>query len=163
MSRRTTKSPTEAQLHATVTQYLSLALQPSVVVHHSPNEGRRSFQAQRALKSNGVRKGWPDIELVAGGKVYFVELKAAGRYPSPAQQACHGDLERAGCKVAVARSLKEVETVVRAWGLTRWRRCAPMTGHPIKRIRRRRSDSVVTASAVGPGSRSCPSRWTPGL
>ena len=119
MSRRTTKSPTEAPLNATVTQYSALALQRGVVVHHSPNAGRRSFQAQRALKSNDVRKGWPDIELVAGGKVYFVEFKTSGRYPSPAQRACQADLERAGCKVAVARSFKEVETVVRAWGLTR--------------------------------------------
>lgn len=110
---------TEAQLHTAVIDYLSRALNASAVVHHSPNEGRRGWKAQRALKTHGTRKGWPDIEIVAGGHVYFLELKAPRKYPTPAQRACHMDLRAAGCEVAVCRSIEEIAVAVTGWGLTR--------------------------------------------
>ncbi len=101
---------TEAALHTTVAEYLNLALPADAVWHHSPNEGKRGFKAQRDIKKMGVHKGWPDIEIVYRGEVVFIELKAGTRKLSPDQLACHVRLEAAGCPVALCRSLDDVET-----------------------------------------------------
>ena len=47
---RNAPPPSEAQLYATVTEYLALALRPGVIFHHSPNEGKRGWKAQGDLK-----------------------------------------------------------------------------------------------------------------
>ena len=116
---RNAPGPSEAQLHATVTEYLALARRPGVVCHHSPNEGRRGWKAQGDLKKNGVRKGWPDIEIIADGRAYFIELKRKGAKPTTDQLQCHCDLARAGCEVKICQSFETVEATVKGWGLTR--------------------------------------------
>lgn len=98
----------EEAFHVQVAQYLHLALPDGAVWHHSPNEGRRGWKAQRAIKAMGVRKGWPDIEIVWQGRVYFVELKVKPNRPSKAQRETLAALEAAGCPVVVAYRLDEV-------------------------------------------------------
>lgn len=115
----------EDQLHNTVAQFLALSLPADVIAHHSMNEGKRGWQTQRKLKRFGMVKGWPDLEIVAQGRVYFIELKAPGRiengctkgkgYLSPEQRECHDRLRNAGCAVAVCRSLEEVQEALWGW------------------------------------------------
>ncbi len=111
----------EADLHAAVEEFLALALPPLTARHHSPNEGSRGWAAQRAIKKQGMHKGWPDIEVFYQGRAFFVELKDGNRKLSPDQRACHLVLQAAGCPVAVCRSLDAVAAFLgehmplRAW------------------------------------------------
>jgi len=98
----------ERKLHETVVAWLKVSLPHDAVFHHSPNEGRRGWHAQRAIKSHGVHKGWPDIEIIYRGQPFFIELKAPGKYPTPAQRETIAALKAAGAECLVARSIEHV-------------------------------------------------------
>lgn len=104
----------EAALHKAVVDFLTLALPYGAVLHHSPNAGKRGWYAQAALKTHGVQKGWPDIEVLYKGQPFFVELKAPRKYADKDQRACHERLRAAGCHVAICRSIEEVDGYLRA-------------------------------------------------
>ena len=76
--------PSERALHASVVEHLKYVLRPGVVVHHSPNEGRRGWKAQRDIKSHGTLAGWPDLEILHQGQTYFVEIKTLKGRITPA-------------------------------------------------------------------------------
>ena len=105
----------EAELHEAVASYLNFALPAGAVFHHSPNEGRRGWQAQRDLKKQGVRAGWPDLEVGYQGQVYFIELKADKKKPSEVQLETHTSLRNAGFQVDVCRSQGEVYIFLAPW------------------------------------------------
>ena len=107
------------ELHASVVEYLKLAARPGVVFHHSPNEGRRGWKAQRDVKTHGVHKGWPDLEILHDGRTYFLELKSLKGRVTPAQKACHQQISDAGFEVAICRSVDEVIAQCQAWDLVR--------------------------------------------
>ena len=69
------------------------------------------------LKAQGYHKGWPDLEILYGGRSHYIELKTAGKYPDPAQRQCHMKLREAGARVAICRSVPEVEGVLVGWGI----------------------------------------------
>jgi hypothetical protein len=99
---------TEAQLHKSVTEFLRLALPANVAMHHSPNEGKRGWQAQQALKDTGVRAGWPDIEIIHKGRAIFIELKPPKGKLTAKQIDCQYDLKMAGACVVTLNSLEAV-------------------------------------------------------
>lgn len=107
----------EAQLQAQIASYLSVALPSDAQFHHSPSEGKRGWRSQAALKASGFTTGWPDIEIIWQGRVYFLELKSEKGRVSPAQAKCHSGLIAAGAPVAVARSLDEAVSQIREWGI----------------------------------------------
>lgn len=107
----------EEALQAVWADFLRVALPPDAVHHHSPNEGRRGWRAQRALKSSGCAAGWPDSEIVWEGRIYFLELKMPGNKPTKLQAERHEELRRAGAKVAVATSLSELVGTIIKWGI----------------------------------------------
>jgi hypothetical protein len=107
----------ERDLQAAVAMFLAHALPVDAVAHHSSNEGKRGWQAQRDFKSSGARAGWPDIEIMWQGRAYFIELKAPKKYPTPEQRAVHAQLKAAGCPVVTVRSLAEVEMTLRHWAI----------------------------------------------
>ena len=101
-------SPTEAQLHKSVADLLRVSLPAGVPWHHSPNEGRRGWHSQKALKDNGVRRGWPDIEIFWQGKGIFIELKSAKGRVGPEQKQVMLELTTHGMLCVICRSLGEV-------------------------------------------------------
>lgn len=103
----------EADLQASVMQYLALALPDDAVAHHSPGEGKRTKRAQGELKRSGYQTGWPDVEIIWRGRVYFIELKAAQGVVRATQRAMWRRLEYAGAPVMLCRSLGEVERQLR--------------------------------------------------
>lgn len=107
----------EAQLQAQIASYLSVALPVDARFHHSPSEGKRGWRSQAALKSSGFSAGWPDLEIIWQGRVYFLELKSEKGRVSPAQAECHAGLIAAGASVAIIRSLEEAVSQLRAWGV----------------------------------------------
>ena len=107
----------EASLQAQVAQFLRLALPSDAIFHHSPGEGKRGWRAQASLKASGFTPGWPDVEIVWSGRVYFLELKSVRGRLTPAQILCHERLRAAGAAVALVRSLGEVAKQLADWGL----------------------------------------------
>lgn len=118
----------EEQLHGTVAQYLKLSLPADALFHHSPNGmGRLGWRSKVKLSKFGMKTGWPDIEIVHRGRVYFIELKAPGHlvgnamkgrgYCTPQQRDCHADLRRAGAEVVTCWDLEGVQAALRTWGI----------------------------------------------
>lgn len=107
----------EEALQAAWADFLRVSLPVDAVHHHSPNEGKRGWRAQRALKASGCAAGWPDSEIVWQGKIYFLELKMPGRKPTKLQAERHEELRRAGAMVAVGTSLNELVGAIVAWGI----------------------------------------------
>lgn len=107
----------ERELQAQLASFLALALPADARCHHSPNEGKRGWKSQADLKASGFSVGWPDLEIVWQGRVYFLELKSEKGRVSPAQTTCHAGLIAAGAPVAVVRSLEEAVAQLSAWGI----------------------------------------------
>lgn len=107
----------EAVLQHAVMTFLAAALPSDAITHHSPGEGKRTKGAQAALSRSGFCKGWPDIEIVWQGRVYFIELKAARGVLSAAQRETHRRLVYSGATVAVCRSVDGVERALRDAGM----------------------------------------------
>jgi hypothetical protein len=70
------------------------------------------------LKSMGLKAGWMDLVFVLPPRGQFagIELKA-GASVSTAQISVHNRVREAGALVAVCRSIEEVETTLRQWGV----------------------------------------------
>jgi hypothetical protein len=103
----------EDDLQEQVAEYLAVALPLGAVQHHSPGEGLRSKRARGKLVRSGFCKGWPDIEIVWRGRIYFIELKAKNGTRSAAQRETHRRLTYAEAPVMLCRSLAEVEAQLR--------------------------------------------------
>lgn len=106
---------TEDDLHADIVSKLRVMLPPKAVLHHSPNEGKRGWRAQRWLKASGTRPGWVDLEIIFEGRFYGIELKAGKNKPTALQAATHDALFEAGAKVKVCRSLEDVIDTLAGW------------------------------------------------
>lgn len=115
----------EDPIHKGILDLLGRVLRSDAVVHHSPNEnGMAGDKKSRIIaiakaKALGMRPGWPDLEIGYGGSMYFLEVKTATGPLSEDQKAVIEDLERAGFKVAVVRSVTEAHEKLKQWGLCR--------------------------------------------
>ena len=66
----------------------------------------------------GTIKGWPDLTCILPGPVVaFFEVKAPGNSPDKDQKDLHIALRALGCRVAVVRSVEEVEAALADWGI----------------------------------------------
>lgn len=110
----------ETPLHRQIVNWLRWQL-PKAVLHHSPNEldmpGKDAARLVAKAKSMGMRPGWPDIEFMLNGRMYFMEVKAGNNRPSPEQKKVHDELRAQGAFVAVVTSLDEAQAAVRRWGI----------------------------------------------
>lgn len=75
--------------------------------HHSPNEGVRSDFQGAVLKKEGTKKGWPDLEILANGTIYFVEFKTPKGRQSDAQKAVEKVLTKMGYKYMICRTRED--------------------------------------------------------
>lgn len=102
----------ERQLHAQCVQWVR-AQYPYLLVHHSPNEGKRGWRSQRDVKDLGVLAGWPDLQIIypRGQTIYF-ELKAVGGRLSDAQKSCHFRLRQCQQIVYICHDLDEFRRCV---------------------------------------------------
>lgn len=85
-----------------------------------PNAARRSPALAAAMRAEGMMAGAPDLICVGdGGKVGWLEVKAAKGRTSDAQDDMHDLLRRKGHHVAVVRSQDEAVAALREWGMVR--------------------------------------------
>lgn len=83
-----------------------------LLLHHSPNGGKRSESEAARFKAMGTRKGRPDLELNIPSGGYcgaFFELKSAKGRLTQEQKEYLALLERMGYKTFVTRSYEDFE------------------------------------------------------
>lgn len=108
----------EDNLHAAVCTYVRLQY-PGVVLHHSPNEGKRTVYEQARIKRLGVSSGFPDLLIVCPHRkrTLALELKAAvpGKRKGRAtdnQLRWIDTLNKAGIPAAVCTGFDEAKTFI---------------------------------------------------
>lgn len=129
MRRRAGRAHPEQDLQIAAVQYLRLAL-PDCQIIHCPNGGKRGKAEGAIFKAMGVQAGVADLLVCRGGKgdwkhiisrveplFGWIELKAGKGRLNEAQKAFRADCEAKGISWAEARSLNEIESIVRMWGL----------------------------------------------
>mgnify|MGYP003077074534 CR=1 FL=1 len=86
-----------------------------LLLHHSPNGGKRNAIEAAKFKQMGVRAGFPDLILLIPNKFYpfcGIELKIKTGRQSESQKAYQKEFESIGAKYVVVRSLDEFIKVV---------------------------------------------------
>ncbi|WP_341893764.1 VRR-NUC domain-containing protein [Ferrovibrio terrae] len=100
-----------------VWRFFEIALPIGCFAFHAANGGRRGRIEAAIFKGLGVVAGVPDFIIIWQGRVFGIELKAdSGRLSMP-QVRTHQAMTAAGCEIAVCRSLDEVDTALRGWGI----------------------------------------------
>lgn len=95
-------------------QYSKLAL----LLHHSPNGGRRTTLEAARFKQMGTRKGFPDLALLFPNAKYhalFIELKSKKGIQSPSQKAMQVALEQVGYRYEIVRDIHSFIDCIRRY------------------------------------------------
>jgi hypothetical protein len=118
--RRGTRRTPEADVQRAIVSALRFAL-PGALVHHSPNEHRASGRAARRVQGiragMGLCPGWPDLVVLARGRVVFLEVKSAGGRVTAAQAAFGERVAAEGHVWAVVRSVDDALAALARAGL----------------------------------------------
>lgn len=109
----------EQKIHRAVVQHLAARSMPGVFYFHPANGGKRNLIEAKIFKSLGVRAGVPDLILFYRAQIFGLELKAANGRLTPLQRQTLNDMEVAGARTAVARSLDEALVTLECWGVLR--------------------------------------------
>lgn len=109
----------EGPIHREILVHLRTIF-PRAIIHHSANSiGRSGSSIARQIHANtlmGTVKGFPDlICLMPGRRVWLFEVKAKGNSPDKDQRALHEQLRELGFRVAVVRSVADVDAAVAEW------------------------------------------------
>ncbi|MCK8788203.1 VRR-NUC domain-containing protein [Roseomonas sp. NAR14] len=108
----------ERQVMRTIIAWVE-AVVPGAIVHHSPNEGMAHSEIHRAIRAgDGVRSGWPDLDIRApGGIAVLIEVKAPRGVLSDEQDEMIRRLRALGHHVGVANSIETARWVLRQAGV----------------------------------------------
>lgn len=100
--------PSEHRLQTALCDYLMLAARPELHWFAIPNGEKRHIRVAQRLKNEGVRRGTPDLcFMLPGGRVGWLEMKAAKGSLSPEQKAFRDKASFLGHSWAMARSIDE--------------------------------------------------------
>lgn len=83
---------------------------PDIIIHHSPNGGKRGALEAMRFQRMGTTAGWPDLQIpVPSGSFHglFIELKSEKGRLTDKQEAMIEKLRRYGYRVEVCRSVEE--------------------------------------------------------
>ena len=105
----------EQKLQQEIGQYLDFALPKDAFWFAVPNAARRGVVEAMNFKRMGMKAGIPDIVIIHCGLAFACEIKTGKGKLSPAQVLMHYRLARAGMRVAVCRSIEDVETALVGW------------------------------------------------
>lgn len=103
----------EAAFHRSVAEYLDRALRLPVIWTTIPVGGGGRVRGA-LLKAMGLKRGWPDIIVLAPGpKVIGIELKTEKGKLSGWQQGLRDCFNTCQASYAVARTLEHVEVILK--------------------------------------------------
>ena len=106
----------EQQLQQAVARFLALALPEGSFFTAFPAGGGGRLRGA-FLRSMGLRAGVPDLMIIWQGHYHGIELKAEGGRATNIQKLCAATIEYAGGRVAVCRSLQDVQETLAEWGI----------------------------------------------
>lgn len=107
-------SLSEDHVQASIVEWARLVL-PHAIVCSVPLGGLRTKREAAKLVWTGALAGIPDLFIaLPGGRVLWVEVKAAKGVLSPQQKAMHAALSDLGHTVVVARGVEDVRTALAA-------------------------------------------------
>ena len=99
----------EEDLQTACVEWFSLQYRKyAMLLHHSPNGGKRRLIEAKRFKAMGTRAGFPDLQLcLPSGKYHglFIELKSRKGIQQPSQKAMQEALEGAGYRYEIVRSI----------------------------------------------------------
>lgn len=102
----------EDRTQIAVTEYIRLQY-PTAVIHHSPNEGKRSKFEQFKIKVLGTKAGFPDLLIFHKGVKLALELKRdKGPNPTDNQVAWLKTLRDFGFIATHAKGFDEAKKVI---------------------------------------------------
>lgn len=103
----------EDHLQINVCRYVAYAY-PLAVVHHSPNEGKRTKFERYLIGLLGVKSGFPDLIIIAPDKkILFIELKAKmGNKVQPSQKWWNSTLLKFGFEAHVCFGFDEAKEMI---------------------------------------------------
>jgi hypothetical protein len=116
-------APTERRIQRAILRRLRELLPAEAFVFHVPNQilaPAETLDAREyggALLGDGMVPGVPDLFVLHAGRACALEVKKPGVSLSPAQEAVHDRLARAGVPVATVFGVAGAEIVLGAWGL----------------------------------------------
>lgn len=112
----------EGPIHRSILAYLRRVM-PEAMIHHSANEshvsGKASMLASVRKKRDGMVPGFPDLIVLPFTSLtpMFFEVKAEGNYATKQQKAVHAELRTLGYRVAVVRSIEDVQESLTEWNV----------------------------------------------
>lgn len=106
----------EDALQIAVAEFLRRALKPHECLWwHCPNGGRRDVKTAARLKRMGVLPGVADLEFLWPNGRGFIELKSETGTLEDEQKVFRDQVLALGAFWRLARSVDDVERVLRAW------------------------------------------------
>lgn len=89
-----------------------------ILVHATPNAGKRGIKTAAMMKAEGLRSGFPDVGIPvsrAGYHGLYIEFKKYGNYPTPEQRFYLKMLTLQGNLCAVAYEHEAAENFVQSY------------------------------------------------
>lgn len=119
MTRRSTP---EANAQRAIVQALRFALPRDAIIHHCANEvtesGPRGAKRQAILVGMGVHAGFPDLIVICGGRVLFLEVKSETGRLRKSQAAFRDTVCAQGFGWALVRSVDDALGALADHGFT---------------------------------------------
>lgn len=110
-------SLSEDHVQASIVEWLRLVL-PRALVSSVPLGGLRTKREAAKLKWTGALAGIPDLFVaLPGGRVLWIECKAAKGALGPEQRGVHGALADLGHNVIVARGVPDVRAALKSMAI----------------------------------------------
>jgi len=105
----------ESIIQQQICNYLSAV---GVFYFSVPNEHYNiSFAQRTTLQKMGLVSGMPDLCILHNGTAYFLEVKNETGKPSKQQLLIHNILTEKNFKVAIVRSVEDVQKIIKEWGI----------------------------------------------
>jgi hypothetical protein len=112
--------PKESRLHCSVADILRAHALPDWRWTTFPAGERRSLITGARLKRMGLKRGWPDFQLVSPiGRFHGLELKRLGEILTEDQEAFQLWAIRNSIPYSVADSIDQALAILDAWGCLR--------------------------------------------
>lgn len=111
--------PKEYALHCMVADLARRWIMPGWRFTHLPMGELRDKATAARLKRMGVQPGWPDFIFVGPGRVFFLELKRKGEWPTDEQADVAVHLMHCGCSYLLTDDFHDAVGALRDLGIVR--------------------------------------------
>ena len=115
--KRSYRKPSEQNLQIACVNWFKYQY-PNILIHHSPNGGKRNVIEAAKFKNMGVKAGFPDIFIGTARNDYhglFIEMKYGKGSTTDNQENVILKLKSENYKVEVCKSVDEFMNVVNGY------------------------------------------------